>query len=146
MLRAFIKELAAEVGLRETGRLIEKGREQVRKFIAGAIENPHPRTRKAIGELYMERHGRQGQVAEAQVEALTPTPLRLILPRSLEKATAEIRAIFGPIRKSGEAPDSTVGVEQWLLRHVKSEYAAEQAYASPRRARRKRKAEGEPES
>lgn len=147
MLRQFLAELAREVGLREAGRMIEKGREQVRKFIAGTIENPHPRTRKAIGELYIERHGKKGRVAEAQVEAPTPTPLKLVLPRSLEKATAEIRAIFAPLRRSSDAPESTAGVEQWLLRHVKSEYAAEQGSYGPKRKRRpKKEDEEEPEA
>lgn len=133
VLREFLTELAREMGLREAGRLFGRGREQVRKFISGAIEAPHPRTRQRLGELYLERHGRGGRVAEAPVPTPTPTPLKLILPKGLERATAEIRTMFAQIRKLPDAPDSATGVEQWLLRHVKQEYSTEQAYPRPRR-------------
>ena len=124
-------ELAREVGLREAGRLVERGREQVRKFISGAIEVPHPRTRQRLGELYIERHGRGDRVAETLVHTPSPTPLKLILPKGLERATAEIRTLFALIRKHPDAPETAAGVEQWLLRHVKAEYSAEQAYPRP---------------
>ncbi len=133
MLREFLTELAREVGLREAGRLFGRGREQVRKFISGAIDVPHPRTRQRLGELYMERHGRGDRVAEALVRTPTPTPLKLILPKGLERATAEIRTMFALIRKHPDAPETATGVEQWLLRHVKHEYSTEQAYPRPRR-------------
>lgn len=139
MLRAFITELAREMGLREAGRLIGRGREQVRKFIAGTIEVPHPRTRQKMGELFLERSGRAGdRVAEALVQTPSPTPLKLILPKGLERATAEIRAIFALVRKQPDAPESANGVEQWLLRHVKGEYSSEQTYPRPRATPRRR--------
>jgi hypothetical protein len=133
VLRDFLTELAREVGLREAGRLFGRGREQVRKFISGKIEVPHPRTRQRLGELYIERHGRGGRVAETLVPTPTPTPLKLILPKGLERATADIRAMFALIRKHPDAPATATGVEQWLLRHVKHEYSTEQAYPRPRR-------------
>ena len=144
VLRAFAAELAREMGLREAGRLIERGREQVRKFIAGTIEIPHPRTRQRLGELYLERHGRTDRVAEALVETPTATPLKIILPKGLERATAEIRAMFALVRKHPDAPESATGVEQWLLRHVKQEYSSEQSYPRPARRRTRKKAPPEP--
>jgi hypothetical protein len=144
VLRAFITELAREMGLREAGRLIGRGREQVRKFIAGTIEVPHPRTRQKLGELYLERNGRGDRVAETLVQTPSTTPLKLILPKGLERATAEIRALFALVRKQPDAPESAAGVEQWLLRHVKSEYSAEQSYPKPRPAS-KRRPRSEPE-
>ena len=133
------------MGLREAGRLIGRGREQVRKFIAGTIEAPHPRTRQKLGELYIERHGRGDRVAEALVQTPSTTPLKLILPKGLERATAEIRTLFALIRKQTDAPDSAAGVEQWLLRQVKEEYSAEQSYPKPRVLPRKPKSEPDEE-
>jgi hypothetical protein len=137
VLREFVTELAREMGLREAGRLFGRGREQVRKFISGAIEVPHPRTRQRLGELYIERHGRGDRLAETRVHTPTPTPLKLILPKGLERATADIRAMFALIRKNPEAPETATGVEQWLLRHVKHEYSTEQAYPRPRKSPKK---------
>jgi len=143
VLRAFLAELVQEMGLREAGRLIERGREQVRKFVAGKIEAPHPRTREKLGNLLIERQGRGDRVAETLVQAPSATPLKLILPKGLERATGDIRAMFALIRKHRDAPETTTGVEQWLLRHVKSEYSSEQAYAAPKRgAPRKRAPKG----
>ena len=138
MLRAFVTELAREMGLREAGRLIGRGREQVRKFAAGTIEIPHPKTRQSMGELYLQRNGRGDRVAETLVPTPSPTPLKLILPKGLERATAEIRTLFALVRKQPDAPESANGVEQWLLRHVKSEYSSEQSYPKPKGPPRKR--------
>ena len=143
MLRAFLADLVQEMGLREAGRLIERGREQVRKFVSGAIESPHARTREKLGNLLIDRQERGDRVAESLVQAPSPTPLKLILPKGLERATGEIRAMFALIRKQPGAPEAATGVEQWLLRHVKSEYSSEQAYSAPKRAApRKRAAKG----
>lgn len=145
VLRAFLAELVQEMGLREAGRLIERGREQVRKFVAGKIEAPHPRTREKLGNLLIERQGRGDRVSETLVQAPSTTPLKLILPKGLERATGDIRAMFALIRKHRDAPETATGVEQWLLRHVKSEYSSEQAYPAPKRAApRKRAAKGKP--
>jgi hypothetical protein len=139
--------LAHEMGLREAGRLIGRGREGVRKLISGEVENPHPRTRQAIGELLIQRQkaaeAQEGAAApgeppapqafERPVEAHAPMPLRLILPRPLERATGEIRALFALIREHPGAPDTAQAVEQWLLRQVRREYAAESTYERGRR-------------
>ncbi|HEX8452210.1 MAG TPA: hypothetical protein VF647_08950 [Longimicrobium sp.] len=134
VLRAFLAELVQEMGLREAGRLIGRGREQVRKFVSGTIEAPHPRTREKLGNLLIERQGRGNRVGESLVKTPSPTPLKLILPKGLERATGDIRAMFALIRKHPDAPETATGVEQWLLRHVKSEYSSEQSYPAPKRA------------
>jgi hypothetical protein len=134
VLRAFLAELVQEMGLREAGRLIGRGREQVRKFVSGTIEAPHPRTREKLGNLLIERQGRGGRIGESLVQTPSPTPLKLILPKGLERATGDIRAMFALIRKHPDAPETATGVEQWLLRHVKSEYSSEQSYPAPKRA------------
>ncbi|MBD0321332.1 MAG: hypothetical protein ICV87_13415, partial [Gemmatimonadetes bacterium] len=136
VVRRFMSDLFSDINLREAGRLIGRGREQVRKFISGSIEVPHPRTRQRLGELYIERHGRGDRVAETLVHTPSPTPLKLILPKGLERATAEIRALFALIRKQDDAPESAAGVEQWLIRHVKAEYSAEQSYPRPQKRAR----------
>jgi hypothetical protein len=134
VLRAFLAELVQEMGLREAGRLIGRGREQVRKFVSGTIEAPHPRTREKLGNLLIERQGRGNRIGESLVRTPSPTPLKLILPKGLERATGDIRAMFALIRKHPDAPETSTGVEQWLLRHVKSEYSSEQSYPAPKRA------------
>lgn len=153
MLRRFLEDLVREVGLREAGRLIGRGREQVRKFVGGGIENPHQRTREKLGELFLDRHpeldGRRTEpapaaegvpergAAERVARGTGPTPLKLILPRPLEKATAEIRALFALVRRQEGVPESAQAVEQWLLRQVKREYADEGAYARERQKKKK---------
>ncbi len=140
VLRVFLAQLVQEMGLREAGRLIGRGREQVRKFVTGKIESPHPRTRQQLGDLYIERYGRGDRVAETLVQAPSPTPLKLILPKGLERATGDIRAMFALIRKHPDAPETATGVEQWLLRHVKSEYSSEQSYPAAKRAAPRKRA------
>ncbi|HSU13824.1 hypothetical protein [Longimicrobium sp.] len=141
-LRRFMAELVQDSNLREAGRLIRRGREAVRKFVSGDIEMPHDRTRKAIAVLYQQKYGtgarRMSEVAQATP---TATPLKLILPRGVERASAEIRAAFDPLRPNGaELPPTTAAIERWLLRRVKEEYAEEVPYARPRqRAPRKKK-------
>jgi hypothetical protein len=141
-----MSELVADSNLREAGRLIGRGREAVRKFVAGDIETPHDRTREAIGRLYIQKHGAgvlKGREVAQPVP--TPTPLKLILPQGVERATAEIRAIFDAVRHaSGDVPASAQALERWLIRRVKEEYAAEIPYARPRqRAPRKKDGAGE---
>ena len=152
-LRGFLADFVNETSLREVGRLIGRGREQVRKFIAGEIETPHDRTREAIAKLYWQRHPERAPAGvvvaalrEAPVANPTPTPLKLILPQGLEKATAALREVFGEVRRtgSGEVPALAGALETWLLRRVKEEYAAEVPYARPRQRKpRKKKGEGE---
>jgi hypothetical protein len=124
--------------LREVGRMIGRGREQVRKFVSGDIQNPHDRTREAIARLYLQWQ-KTGRVAEVRTEEGTPTPLKMILPQGLEKASGEIRAVFERIRAADDAPPTAAALEGWLLRRLKEEYAAERPYprARQRPARRK---------
>lgn len=142
-LRRFMAELVQDTSLREAGRLIGRGREAVRKFVSGDIETPHDRTREAIARLYLQQHppGGAGHVAEVPVPRPTPTPLKLILPQPLERATAEIRAVFDAVRAHGEGdvPATAGALETWLLRRVKEEYAAEVPYPRPRQRRPRQK-------
>src|SRR3954468_17715226 len=94
-LRRFMAELVQDSNLREAGRLIGRGREAVRKFISGDIETPHDRTREAIARLYVQKYGAGVRKAREVAQPVqTATPLKLILPRGVERATTEIRAIF----------------------------------------------------
>ena len=135
-LRVFLSELVNETSLREAGRLIGRGREQVRKFVSGQIQTPHDRTREAIARMYLERQAAAGRVAERPAATRTPTPLKMILPPGIERATAEIRAIFEIVRSHPDVPDSATALETWLLRRVKDEYAAEKPIPRIRRPRR----------
>ncbi len=136
VLREFLAKLVREVGLREAGRLIGRGREGVRKIVSGDVQRPHQSTLEKLGKLYLEsleeaqgrkepRGAEPGMARERPVEKLTPMPLKLILPRPLEKATAEIRAMFALIRRHPDAPETAAAVEQWLIRQVTREYGDE---------------------
>lgn len=140
-LRRFMTELVADSNLREAGRLIGRGREAVRKFVAGDIEMPHERTREAMARLYMQKYGGALRAAEVAQPVASGTPLKLILPQPRERATAEIRSIFDQLRRDGdELSETAQALERWLLRRIRDEYAAEVPYARPRqRAQRKKK-------
>jgi len=143
-LRRFMSELVADSNLREAGRLIGRGREAVRRFVGGDIETPHDRTREAIARLYQQKHGTGVmQAAETAQPASSPTPLKLILPQGVERATTEIRAIFEGLRRNGpDIPASASAVETWLLRRVREEYAAEVPYPRKRQRPPRKKAAG----
>lgn len=145
-----MSELVQDSNLREAGRLIGRGREAVRKFISGDIETPHDRTREAIARLYVQKYGVPAQgaaagvqkVAEAPQPVQSATPLKLILPRGVERATTEIRAIFEALRRNSDRlPPATAALERWLLRRVKEEYAAEVPYPRPRQRQPRKKKE-----
>ena len=142
-LRRFMSELVQDSNLREAGRLIGRGREAVRKFVSGDIVMPHDRTRKAIAVLYQQKYGAGAgtrRVAEVAQPTPTATPLKLILPRGVERASAEIRTVFDALRQnSADLPSTAVAIERWLLRRVKEEYAAEVPYARPRQRAPRRK-------
>jgi hypothetical protein len=144
-LRRFMTELVADSNLREAGRLIGRGREAVRKFVSGDIETPHDRTREAIAKLYVQKYGAGVlMAAEAPQPSSSATPLKLILPEGVERATAEIRAVFDALRRnSSNLPESTVPLERWLLRRVKEEYATEVPYARQRQRRPRGKSAGD---
>lgn len=138
-----MSELVNDSNLREAGRLVGRGREAVRRFVAGDIETPHDRTREAIARLYLQKHGDGVMRAAQPAQPLaSTTPLKLILPQGVERATTEIRAIFEALRRhAGDGlPASTAAVETWLLRRVKEEYSAEVPYARPRKRARTVKA------
>ncbi|HYJ79240.1 MAG TPA: hypothetical protein VEW03_06550 [Longimicrobiaceae bacterium] len=128
-----------DTNLREAGRMIGRGREMVRKFIAGEIQNPHPKTREAIARLYVRKHGPGApRVAEVEVETPSRTPLKLLFDPGLEKATSEVRAGFELFRRhAAEAPAWAGRLEKWLLTRLKDEYAAEVPYPRRRRPREK---------
>jgi hypothetical protein len=130
-------ELVVESNLREAGRLIGRGREMVRRFVSGDIAMPHDRTREAIARLYVQRYGRNAwRAAENPSPRGTSMPLKLILPTGVERATAELRAIFEALRRYGdEMPPSAVALERWLVRRIKDEYANESPYPRPRKRR-----------
>jgi len=134
-------ELVADSNLREAGRLIGRGREAVRKFVSGDIEMPHDRTREAIAKLYVQKYGSVAmRAAEVAQPVASPTPLKLILPQGVERATAEIRSVFEALRRPGaEVPATAAALERWLLKRVKDEYAAEVPYARPRQRQRREK-------
>lgn len=129
-------ELVADTNLREAGRLVGRGREAVRRFVAGDIETPHDRTREAIVRLYQQKHGiGVMEAAETRQSAPSATPLKLLLPQGAERATTEIRLIFEGLRRNAaDLPATASAVETWLLRRVKEEYAAEVPY--PRKRQR----------
>ena len=135
-LRRFMSELVADSNLREAGRLIGRGREAVRRFVGGDIEMPHDRTREAIARLYQQKHGTGVmQAAETRQPVASPTPLKLILPQGVERATTEIRTIFEALRRNtDDLPASASAVETWLIRRVREEYASEVPY--PRKRKR----------
>jgi hypothetical protein len=136
-LRRFMSELVADSNLREAGRLMGR-------FGGGDSEPPHDRTREAIARLYEQKHG-AGVMAAAETRQAAPsaTPLKLILPQGVERATTEIRAIFEALRRgTADLPPTASAVETWLLRRVKEEYAAEVPYPRKRqRPPRKKPAE-----
>jgi hypothetical protein len=147
-LRRFMAELVQDSNLREAGRLIGKGREAVRKFVSGETETPHDRTREAIARLYVQKYGagvkRASEVAQATT---TTTPLKLILPRGVERATTEVRAIFEALRTHSHAmPPATGALERWIVRRVREEYAAETPYARPRQRKPRRKKDEQAET
>ena len=130
-------ELVVESNLREAGRLIGRGREMVRRFVSGDIATPHDRTREAIARLYVQRYGPgPWRGAEKKQPRGSSMPLKLILPTGVERATAELRAIFEGLRRhAGEFPPSAIALERWLIRRVKDEYATEVPYPRPRKRR-----------
>ena len=112
-LRTFMADIVSTTNLREAARLVGRGREQVRRFVAGDIQRPHKRTLAAIERLWH-------QSDPSQVGSAPPTiPLCSVLPPGVESASATIREMF----KGSEHPQASV-VQRWLLNRVRAEYAA----------------------
>ena len=124
-------QLVMDTSLRQAASRVGLGHEALRKFIAGQTERPHERTRRAMAQLYLD--SQRQRVAEAEA---TPTAgqLKLRLPRGLEHAEAEIRAIFQALRAGQRPPATADAVEEWLQRRLREEYATEPRWGvRPRR-------------
>lgn len=133
-LREFMQQVVLDTSLREAAALVGLGHEALRKFVNGITERPHQRSLRAMGQLYQER-----QALRARERATTPTAgqLKLLLPRGLEPASAEIRAIFEPTRDSRRVSASARNVEAWLLRRLREEYAVEPHWGPARKRSRR---------
>ncbi|HEY0017156.1 MAG TPA: hypothetical protein VGC13_12590 [Longimicrobium sp.] len=106
----------------------------MRKFVNGTTERPHQRSLRAMGLLYNER-----QALQARERGTIPTAgqLKLLLPRGLDEAGAEVRAVFDAIRGTRKASPLADDLEQWLLRRLREEYAAEPQWGPARKRSRK---------
>ena len=124
VMASSLRDVAARVGL---------GHEALRKFINGLTTQPHERNRRAMAELYLE--GQRLRLADAQAVP-TAGHLKLVLPRGLDAAVAEVEALFEVLRAAGNAPKTAEALEAWLLRKLREEYAAEPQWG--RRRPRKR--------
>ncbi|HEU0015339.1 MAG TPA: hypothetical protein VFQ45_16745 [Longimicrobium sp.] len=120
-LRAFMEELVMRTSLREAGRLIGRGHEMVRKFIDGSIKRPQDRTRRAMALLYLERR-KELHLMESSAPP-TSGPLKTILPRGLDAATTEVKAVFEAIHGGGRLVSTATALENWLIRRLREEYA-----------------------
>lgn len=126
-LRLLMEELVIESNLRDVGARVGLGHEALRKFIIGETEKPHMRTRRAMAELWLERR----RLAVAEHDAVPSAGyLKLLLPRGLEKATAEVHRLFEAFRAGGRVPALAGDLENWLVRRLQEEYAREPAYPS----------------
>lgn len=133
-LRAFMGQLVLDTSLRDVAARVGLGHEALRKFVNGTTERPHQRSLRAMGQLYHER-----QALQARERATVPTAgqLKLLLPRGEEEAAAEIRGVFDAIRGTRKASQVADDLEQWLLRRLREEHAAESSWGPPRKRSRK---------
>jgi hypothetical protein len=134
-LRSFMRELVLESSLRPAAKRVGLGHEALRKFIIGETDRPHERSRRAMGQLYLER--KRLSVAEGEA-APSAGQLKLLLPRGLEKASAEISAVFEVFRGMSRPPALAADLERWLLRRLQAEYAREVPYPTASRRRREK--------
>jgi hypothetical protein len=133
-LRAFMGQLVLDTSLRDVAARVGLGHEAMRKFVNGTTERPHQRSLRAMGQLYHER-----QALQARERATVPTAgqLKLLLPRGLDDATAEVQAVFDAIRGTRKASALADDLEQWLLRRLREEYADESGWGATRKRSRK---------
>lgn len=131
-----MRELVLESSLRPAAKRVGLGHEALRKFIIGETDRPHERSRRAMAQLFLER--RKLTVSEGDT-APTAGQLKLLLPRGLEKASAEVRTVFDAIRGVGRPPALAKDLERWLLRRLQEEYAREVPYPTSGRKRREKK-------
>ena len=127
-------QLVLDTSLRDVAARVGLGHEAMRKFVNGTTERPHQRSLRAMGVLYNER-----QALQARERTTTPTAgqLKLLLPRGVEEAGAEVRAVFDAIRGTRKASPLADDLEQWLLRRLREEYAVEPHWGPPRKRSRK---------
>jgi hypothetical protein len=133
-LRAFMHQLVLDTSLRDVAALVGLGHEALRKFVNNTTERPHQRSLRAMGQLFNQR-----QALQVRERATVPTAgqLRLLLPRGLEDARAAVRELFDSVRGSRKAGAYADDVEQFLLRRLEEEYAAEPNWSSTRKRSRK---------
>jgi hypothetical protein len=133
-LREFMQQLVLDTSLRDAAALVGLGHEALRKFVNGMTERPHQRSLRAMGVLFNER-----QALRARERATIPTAgqLKLLLPRGLEAASAEVRGVFDGIRGTRKATTLAGELEAWLLRRLREEYAVEPNWAPSRKRSRK---------
>lgn len=131
-----MRELVLESSLRPAAKRVGLGHEALRKFIIGETERPHERSRRAMAQLFLERQ--KLSVSEGD-SAPVAGQLKLLLPRGLPKASAEIRTVFDAIRGVARPPALAADLERWLLRRLQEEYAREVPYPTSGRKRREKK-------
>lgn len=127
-------QLVLATSLRDVAALVGLGHEALRKFVNGTTERPHQRSLRAMGQLFNER-----QALQARERATVPSAgqLKLLLPRGLDHAKAEVRAVFDAIRGTRKAGAYADDMEQYLLRKLDEEYAAEAGWGPSRKRSRK---------
>jgi hypothetical protein len=132
-LRDFMHQLVLDSSLRDAAARVGLGHEALRKFINGITERPHQRSLRSMGALYNEQ-----QALRARERATIPTAgqLKLLLPRGLEAASAEVRGVFDAIRGTRKAGALAGELEAWLLRRLREEYAVEPSWGPARKRSR----------
>lgn len=132
-LREFMHQLVLDTSLRDAAGRVGLGHEALRKFVNGITERPHQRSLRAMGALFNER-----QAVRARERTTIPTAgqLKLLLPRGLDEASAEVRGVFDGIRGTRKATALAGELEAWLLRRLREEYAAEPSWGPPRKRSR----------
>jgi hypothetical protein len=133
-LRSFMHELVLESSLRSASSRVGLGHEALRKFINGETDRPHERTRRRMGQLFLERQKLSAAEGDSPIVA---GQLKLLLPRGLDAARTEVRTVFDALRESGKARPVAMDLEKWLMRRLEEEYAREQPYPGDKPARRK---------
>ena len=133
-LRTFMGQLVLDTSLRDVAARVGLGHEAMRKFVNGTTERPHQRSLRAMGQLY---HERQALHARERAAAPSAGQLKLLLPRGLEEASAEVKSVFDTIRGTRKAPPIADDLEQWLLRRLREEYAVEPSWGPSRKRSRK---------
>ena len=116
----FMAEVVRESSLREAAARVGLGHEALRKFLHGITRRPHDRGRQGMAELCLEHRRRLADSGS------TPTAghLKLVFPRGLDPALAEVQALFDPLR-GGPRASTAAELEAWLVRKLREEYAAE---------------------